>query len=148
MLNARVQAPPPDRPPHCRAVALSRDGGETWFEVTTRPDLPDPCCQGGLIRCEPGCTEQQPDCLLFTNLHSTGVMNPEPRRNLTVKLSYDAGRHWPVSRTLHAGPSAYSCPAVLPDGGIGVLYECGEAHRYEMLRFAKFPVEWLTDGSS
>jgi len=35
--------------------------------------------------------------------------------------------------------------AVLPDGDIGCLYEGGET-RYGKTVFARFPLEWLTDG--
>ena len=29
-------------------------------------------------------------------------------KDLTVRLSYDEGRGWPVSRLLHEGPATYS----------------------------------------
>ncbi len=85
--------------------------------------------------------------LLFSNPASA----PSPgqsrgdRVNMTVRLSYDEGRTWPVSKLLHDDPSAYSCLAVLPDGDIGCLYEGGET-RYGKIVFARFSLEWLTDG--
>ncbi|MFH1269310.1 MAG: sialidase family protein, partial [Planctomycetota bacterium] len=47
---------------------------------------------------------------------------------------------------IHSGPSAYSCLTVLKDGTIGLLYENGQKTAYEKLTFARFNVEWLTDG--
>jgi sialidase-1 len=44
---------------------------------------------------------------------------------------------------LHAGPAAYSCLTVLPDGGIGCIYERGEKDAYETITFARFDREWL-----
>ena len=38
---------------------------------------------------------------------------------------------------------AYSCLTVLPDGTIGCLYE---TDGYRRIRFARFTLEWLTDG--
>jgi sialidase-1 len=64
---------------------------------------------------------------------------------MTVRLSYDEGVTWPVSKLLHDGPSAYSCLAIMPDGDIGCLYEGGEV-RYGEIVFEKFSLEWLTDG--
>jgi len=55
---------------------------------------------------------------------------------MTVRFSYDDGATWPVSQLLHAGPSAYSDLAALPDGRIACLYERGSAaagHPYETI---------------
>ncbi len=76
--------------------------------------------------------------LLFSNPADT------KRRRMAVKLSRDEGETWPVERVLHAGPAAYSCMAVLPDGQVGIFYERGEDSAYEKVSFAKFPLEWLT----
>jgi sialidase-1 len=62
----------------------------------------------------------------------------DQRNRLTVRMSEDEGRTWPVAKLLYAGPSAYSCLAVLPDGSIGCLYEAGQKHPYEKLVFAHF----------
>ena len=70
----------------------------------------------------------------------------DQRHKLTVRLSYDAGETWPVSKLLEEGPSAYSCLANLPDGDIGCLYERGQKDAYEKVTFARFTLAWLTDG--
>ena len=61
-------------------------------------------------------------------------------------MSYDEGKTWPVSKLLHTGPSAYSCLAVLSKGDIACLYEGGDQFRHEKIIFARFSLEWLTDG--
>ena len=69
---------------------------------------------------------------------------PAPRRtNLTVRVSRDDGKTWPVAKTLHEGPAAYSCLTVLPDKSIGCLYECGRTNPYEKITFARFPLAWI-----
>ena len=65
---------------------------------------------------------------------------------MTVRLSYDECRTWPVSKVIHSGPSAYSCLVVLPDRSIACFYEGGEEHPRERITLAKFNLEWLTDG--
>src|SRR5262249_39650117 len=59
-------------------------------------------------------------------------------------FSRDEGKTWPISKTLHSGPTAYSCMAVLPDRTIACLYECGEKSPYEKLTLARFSLAWLT----
>jgi len=63
---------------------------------------------------------------------------------MTVRASFDEGRTWAASKTLHAGPSAYSCLTVLPNGDVACLYEGGAGHPYEHIVFARFPLAWLT----
>jgi sialidase-1 len=75
------------------------------------------------------------------------------RKNLSLKLSYDEGKTWPVNRVLDAGYSAYSDLAVGQDGTIYCLYERGregdQGKRptgYGYLTLARFNLEWLTGG--
>ena len=60
------------------------------------------------------------------------------RRNLTIRLSMDNGRSWPVRRTLESGPSAYSDLAVLPDHDVLCLFE-----RNESIACARFTLNWV-----
>ena len=72
----------------------------------------------------------------------------EPARNdLTVRLSYDDGKTWPLARVLQSGPAAYSNLVVLPDMSLGCLYECGHEHAYEQITFARFTLDWLSHGA-
>ena len=79
--------------------------------------------------------------VLFSNPASEKV-----RQKMTVRLSYDEGKTWPVSKLLHGGPSAYSCLAVASDGTILCLYERGAKSAYEKITLARFRLSWLTDG--
>ena len=121
-----------------RAVAISRNGGATWDNLHFDETLIEPICQGSFLRYS--MTEDTGhDRLLFSNPASKTT-----RHRLTVRLSRDEGRTWPVAMLLHEGPSAYSCLTVLPDGSIGCLYEGGENHAYEKIVFARFSLESLT----
>jgi sialidase-1 len=126
--------------PGCRYVAMSCDGGETWYDEHREEALPDPSCMASIVRYSSG-TDDARSRLLFAN-----PATPASRELLVVKLSYDEGRTWPVARTITAGPVAYSCLASLDDGTMGLLYETGDAHPYERICFARFSLEWLSQG--
>ncbi len=124
-----------------RALARSSDGGGAWGELSFDETLIEPVCQGSFLRytdAESGGKNR----LLFSNPASkTG------RVKLTVRLSYDEGKTWPLSKLLYEGKSAYSSLAVLPDRTIACLYERGEGRSSENLYFARFTLDWLTDGA-
>lgn len=102
----------------------------------------DPVCQAGAVRYTLA-VDHGRDRVLFSNAASlTG------RQRITVRLSHDECRTWPVGRrVLHAGPSAYSDLAVAPDLAICCFYERGAAKPYETLTLARFDLQWLTDGA-
>lgn len=109
--------------PH-RLVAVSTDGGETWGEP--RPDLAlvDPSDNGSVVRADGLPTVAHlatPET--STWLVATHNLDPDLRRNTVVRLSRDDGATWPHTLVVHAGSSAYSTAARLPDGRLGVLYE-------------------------
>ena len=120
-----------------RAIAFSKDGGETWGEIKFDAALIEPICQASFLRYSwPG--EGGKNLLLFSNPASK-----RGRHHMTVRLSYDEGRTWPVSRLVHQGSSAYSCLTVLPDGRIGMLYE---RDAYKKIAFTAFTLDWLRGG--
>lgn len=121
-----------------RAIATSTDGGESWSPLAFDKTLIEPICQGSLLSLP--AKNGDAGGLLFSNPASK-----TERKLLTVRLSRDDGKTWPVSRVLHPGPSAYSCLTILPDGTIGCLYEAGEKTAYEQLVFARFSIDWLTE---
>ena len=120
-----------------RAVSYSSDGGVTWTEPVDHPTLIESVCQASLL-VYPEHTDSFRAQLLFSNPAST-----KSRHKLTVRMSADDGKTWPIARLLHAGPAAYSCLTVFGNGDIGCLYEGGEKQAYEKLIFARFSSEWL-----
>ncbi|MFB3828259.1 MAG: exo-alpha-sialidase [Bryobacteraceae bacterium] len=116
-----------------RAVSLSRDGGLTWSAPVLDDALIEPVCQASLIAFGKGRNRG----LLFSNPAST------ERVNMTVRLSRDGGKTWSASKTIHAGPSAYSNLVELKGKMAGLLYERGDRSRYEKITFTRFPIAWL-----
>jgi sialidase-1 len=124
-----------------RTVALGKDAGQTWSPTERDPNLYDPGCQANIFRLTlGGQKKEEKNRWLYS--HPAG---PEGRRNLTVRLSYDEARTWPVGKVLRPGDSQYSCLAVLPDRSLGCLYDCWVNGNYR-LYFARFSLDWLTDG--
>jgi len=120
----------------CRAVSISKDGGESWPEITHDPTLIEPVCQASIITYSHGSNKS---LVLFSN-----PADKKSRIRMTVRLSYDDGRTWPVSKILHEGPAAYSSLAVLENGEIACFYEAGDKSPYETMIFEKFSLGWLT----
>ncbi len=123
-----------------RAITTSADGGETLAGVRFDRTLVEPVCQASFLRYTDA-KRHDKNRVLFSN-----PATQKKRVKMTVRLSYDEGKSWPVAKLLHAGPSAYSCLTVLPDLSIGCLYERGPKHAYESICFARFSLRWLTDG--
>ena len=122
-----------DRNRMTRSLSYSEDGGETWSGNFFQSELVDPICQASLI------SVSLNGPLLFSNPAS-----PSKRVNLTVRLSQDQGRTWPLQRVLHEGPAAYSCLVFLGAGKIGCLYEAGTRSSYETIRLAVFDLDDLS----
>jgi sialidase-1 len=128
----------------CRGTAISRDGGETWSTPVLARELNETPCQASILRYGPIDSCSFKNILLFSNNDvSLTAESHSERKKMTVRLSYDDGKTWPVKRLINPGLSAYSCLAVLPDKTIALLYECGENHPYERIRLARFGLEWL-----
>jgi len=122
-----------------RSIATSTDGGESWTKAWRHEQLIEPTCQASFLRYSLASSNGK-NRLLFSNPASM-----DDRVNMTVRVSYDEGKTWPVAKQLYDGSSAYSCLTVLPDGDIGCLYEVGEDDA--AINFARFPLEWL-EGST
>jgi sialidase-1 len=148
MLNVRTEAKE-----NRRTIVISKDGATHWSAPHLQADLPDPICFAALMRLSTKKTGGK-DRLLFVNPDNLQRADGKESRskdrvNLTVRLSYDEGDHWTVSRTIESGATGYADLSVLPDGTILCLYEVvpkidGVARHDEML--ARFNLEWLTEG--
>jgi sialidase-1 len=135
---------------HLRGISYSNDEGLTWSPVRLDPALIEPVCEGTFIRytVAPNGGKNR---LLFANPADT------VRDRLTVRLSYDEGKTWPVARLVDEEFSEYSSLAALRDGTIGLLYTKGPGKPtpgkgwYPPVNpeivFAHFNLEWLTNGA-
>ena len=121
-----------------RAYSWSEDGGETWAPVKFNDLMPEPSVQGSVVRFTKAGQQRKNRVLLA---HPS---NSSERSLLTVRMSYDECRTFPVSKVLYAGSAAYSDMAIAPDMTILCLYE---AEKYTRITLARFSLKWLTDGA-
>lgn len=134
---------------HRRAVSISPDGAAGWATPRFDDALFEPICQASLLRL-PGDPRESAATLLFSNPDS----RPSPgqtnaslgvRRNLTLRLSADDGRTWPVSQVLDPGHSGYSDLAAGADGSLWCLYETSPsgALTYSAITLTRFDLDWV-----
>ena len=151
MLNVRSESKA-----HRRLVTTSKDGASGWTTPTFDDALLEPICMAGLVRYSSAAGGgKDKDRLLFSNPHNLARADGKEaagksrdRKNVSVKLSYDEGRTWPVNKTIEPLWSAYSDLAVTHQGTILCFYGCGRKPGFagDGLRLARFNLLWLTDG--
>lgn len=148
-----------------RLITYSEDGATDWSEPYFHDAFFEPICFGAMVR-----HSMQPlhskNRILFSNpdsRHDPWVAQRQStprsarnrhRTNLTVRMSYDEGHTWPVSKVIDPEISGYSDMAVTPDGMIHLLYEGGSIEGWNNNHFknqamsvVSFNLEWLTDGA-
>lgn len=127
MLNCR------DNRGGSRTVMVTRDLGQSWTAHTSdRKALAEPVCMASLLRWN---HPTHGDLLIFSNPASTSA-----RKNMSIKISHDAGTSWPAPQQLiydERNGCGYSCLAPADNDHLGVLYE-GQCELY----FLRIP---LTD---
>lgn len=106
-----------------RHTSTSKDGGQSWSDIQPDTTLIEPVCEANLLQYK---YPHKKEALLFSNPASTSS-----RSRMTLRVSYNGGKSWPVAKLLYTGPSAYSCMTVLPNGNIGCFYEAGLQKPYE-----------------
>ena len=107
-----------------RSWCISRDGGESFTEFGVDRTLVEGRCHAALTR-YPASGQQGDGPILFSNpasfegvnqLH-TREIGSAARRDLTVRVSYDECRTWPVARRIDEY-ATYPSLVVLDDGTI------------------------------
>ncbi len=113
MLNTRNQAGSPRE----RIISISSDGGQSWDTTYYDSQLPDPVNQGSILNIG---GEKHKKYLAFCNAAS-----PTDRVDLTLRISFDAGKTWPKSYLVDkkGESTAYSDIVKVSNHRIGVLYE-------------------------
>ncbi|MFF8938186.1 exo-alpha-sialidase [Streptomyces paradoxus] len=117
-----------------RSQTLSRDGGDSF--ATPFRDLPDlytPQVQGATLR-------------LGGRMLMSAPADPDRRRTMMVRSSYDGGRTWEsVDRgtVVTTDWSGYSDMVAVGGATVGLLYEGGAVDARDEIRFARFTEDWL-----
>ncbi len=151
VLNVRTEAKA-----NRRLNTYSADGVKGWSKPVFHEQLLEPVCNAAMVRLSSK-PKQDRDRLLFSNpdnlTRADGKAIPgsnRDRKNMSVKLSYDEGKSWPVNKVLEPGYSGYSDLTIAQDGTILCFYERGGLESNPMktahLTLARFNLEWLTDG--
>jgi len=109
--NARNQASG-----HFRLQSVSHDGGGTWERIEPRQDLPDPVCQGSILR-----LGWSPNRIVLCNPASI-----RSRENGSLRTSSDDGKTWSAGLPVAEGSFEYSSLCKMPAGKVGILYETKE----------------------
>ena len=121
--------------------------------------LPDPKCEGSILRYN----TDNPQRIIFLNPNSTSK-----RCNMTVRISYDDGATWPISRAIYdwntcdytaieAGNNiakgGYSSMIKTSDFTVGALIEINEglsnnSTSHKSIEFHKFNLGWIVNGAT
>lgn len=124
-----------------KLISTSPDGASAWTPPQFHADLWEPICMASVasVPGQPGWVVFSCPRTLARDRQGREIPGGRGRReNLSVLLSRDFGRTWPVQRTLEPGKSAYSDLAFLPDGRLLCFYEADSS-----LQLAVFSLQWL-----
>ncbi|MGQ5640340.1 MULTISPECIES: exo-alpha-sialidase [unclassified Streptomyces] len=117
-----------------RTQAVSRDGGTSFTApFHDLPDLYAPQVQGSLLR-------------LGDRLLLACPADPDRRRTMMIRSSYDGGRTWDsVDRgtVVTTDWSGYSDLVRADADTVGLIYEGGAVDARDEIRFARFTEDWL-----
>ncbi len=123
----------------CRVSSESRDGGLTWSIPVAVRELPDPVCEGSILKYSADPADGR---VFFSNL---APLPGGKRSRLIVRKSTDNGATWPHARVVMPGPAGYSDLAVSADGSLLVLFENGAHHYAEKMTLARLPANSWDD---
>ena len=149
MLNARSESPA-----NRRLVTIGNDGATGWSKPRFDAALVEPICMAGIVRYSLAASGGK-NRILFCNPNNLTVAKGKEtpgknrdRKNMTVRVSYDEGQTWAVTKAVEPGWGAYSDIAVTPRGTILCFYGTGSKGGFagDRLTLARFNLEWLTDG--
>jgi len=128
---------------HRRAVSFSADGIGNWTEPVLDTALFEPVCMASIVRAY----DKGKPVLLFSNPDSRAIVKT-PRKNLTIKMSYDEGNTWPVRQVVDTSFAGYSDLAVGTDGTVYCLYETNTVSKgwnYSLV-LKRFTIDWIKRG--
>ncbi len=125
-----------------KIITTSPDGAHHWTTPVFHEQLWEPVCMASIVA-----HPSKPGTLIFSNPHTLKLEKDGKevpagrgkRENLSIKLSRDDGKTWPVNKVLDAGKAAYSDLTVLPDGTVLCLYEADTN-----IVCARFNLEWIS----
>ncbi|MGW2345054.1 exo-alpha-sialidase [Streptomyces sp. NPDC001661] len=122
-----------------RTQTVSRDGGDSFARpFSALPDLYAPQVQGSTLPVGKGGHRLLLAC----------PGDPDRRRTMMIRSSYDGGRTWESydrGTVVTTDWSGYSDLVRADRGHVGLLYEGGAVDARDEIRFARFTLDWLKD---
>lgn len=156
MFNMRNESPN-----YRRLISFSPNGVSNWLRPYYSDNFFEPICHASMIRFSVKPFQEQ-NRILFVNPDSRmspwsarrgATRKSAPKRersNLTLRISYDEGVSFPVSKVIDPDIAAYSDIAVDSIGIIHCLYESGTKNNNKFLpsaiTLASFDLQWATNG--
>jgi sialidase-1 len=147
-----------------RLFTFSNDGATNWSRPVFADAFFEPICFASMCRysikpyqsknrilfCNP---DSRQDPWVAEKPSTPRSARNRHRNNLTVRMSYDEGVTWPVTKVIDRGIAGYSDLAVTPDGIIHCLYEGGSItgtggnqYKNTFMSIVSFDLKWLTNG--
>jgi sialidase-1 len=135
-----------------RFVACSSDGGDLWitqFPVVEFPDKPGVTTEGsmgGMLRLP----VDGHDILLYSGFDADSGSLQEDK--LTIWVSFDGGKTWPVKKMIAEGFCGNSNltvgkPGTTTEGKIFIAYETGTG-KIDAIHVKSFNMSWILDGKN
>ena len=133
-----------------RVVSTSLDSTlDKWTTPISEMDLPKSATvDAGMIRLTHRGVNKKSRILWSKSNDTTlqpGAHQHTARNSMTVFMSYDEAKTWPVRKLIDTGWANYSDLAVLEDKTILLLWGKGTGFDHQKVVVTRFNVEWLTD---
>lgn len=141
-----------------RPLSVSEDGGQSWTAWNQDNSLLAP----GHYNRDTGCptratginrshasSRRYTEGTILNRIMFSNPASTVKRRYMTVRISYDEGETYPISRRLHSGATGYSTLTKTADHRTGVLFEVSDKERGTMdIVFKKVSLSWILNGRS
>lgn len=128
-----------------RKFIYSNDNGETWTDPTEMVDIYDPGTNGDIIKYTSAIDGYDKDRLILSL-----PFNKDENKNLSVVMSYDEGKTWPIKKVIDTGYARSSSLTVDKNGNMRIIYEKNDDYQKDPILFNEqqlnFSLKWLSDG--
>ena len=122
-----------------RKMAHSFDAGQTWTPLQDDDELIEPQVMATVMR-----YTDPADGYLHSRILYAGPDSTTSRSRGTVRLSYDDGETWPISKLVYPSGYAYSILTIVDRETIGCFFE---RDGYQFITLARLRLDWLTDAA-
>jgi len=123
-----------------RLFAISNNGGKSWNPQYEQTDLPDTGCMSPILTIKKA---SQTNPAILMHIGVTGRVDGRKRGNAIIYLSYNQGKTWIATKTLHKKTFDYSSLTMLKNGNIGMLAEYNFNGERASIKYCEFNLAWI-----